>query len=186
MSLNAETLHEQRPYLLRLAVMQLGDKHQAEDVAQETLLAALEGLERFRGEASPRTFLVSILKRKIADRFRAKSKVDFAELGDDDEFDISVFDVLFKANDHWAPDGRPTAWPSAEQALSDTQFWAVLEACMTALPRKTAMVFVHREVLGEEIADICKNLEVTTTICSVMLYRARMSLRECLERRWLC
>lgn len=186
MSLNAESLHEQRPYLLRLAVMQLGDKYQAEDVVQETLLAALESLDRFRGEAAPRTYLVGILKRKIADRFRSKAKMPFAELPDEDEFDISIFDVLFKGNDHWAPDGRPTAWPSAEQALSDRQFWAVLEACMTALPRKTAMVFVHREVLGEEIADICKNLDVSATNCSVMLYRARMSLRECLERRWRC
>lgn len=186
MSLSPETLHEQRPYLLRLAVMQLGDKHQAEDVVQETLLAALEAVDRFRGEASPRTFMVGILKRKIADRFRDKAKVEFATLPDEDELDLSVFDVLFKGNDHWAADGRPTAWPSAENALSDKQFWAVLEICMANLPRKTAMVFVHREVLGEEIADICKNLEVSPTNCSVMLYRARMGLRECLERRWLC
>ena len=52
------------------------------------------------------------------------------------------------------------------------------------MPRRTAMAFVMREVMGLEIAEICNNLDVTATNCSVLLYRARMSLRECFEIRW--
>lgn len=187
--LDLEALHAERPYLLRLAVLQLKDAHLAEDLVQETLLAAIEGATRFRGEASVRTFMVGILRHKIVDRLREQGKTQFVEfmrLKDEEEFDLSVFDVLFKQNGHWTEDGRPTAWPSAEEMLVDAQFWNILEICMANLPRKTAMVFVQREIIGEDISEICKSLHLTPTNCSVMLYRARMILRECLERRWRC
>ncbi len=98
------------------------------------------------------------------------------------ETDDGEFDGLFDRRGHWQE--AVAAWEQPEGSLGQKQFFAALEACLRALPQRTARVFMMREHLGLETAEICKELGVTPTHCWVMLHRARMALRLCLQTNW--
>jgi RNA polymerase sigma-70 factor, ECF subfamily len=167
----------QRAYLLRYASLQLRDRHAAEDVVQETLLAALAGEAGFGGRSNLRTWLTGILKHKIVDAIRRMSRESPpAEAGAEE------FDPLFDETGHWRD--RPAAWPDPDASLEQKQFFAKLEECLAQLPAKTAQAFMMREHLGLDTSEICKELAITATHCWVLLYRARMALRLCLEKTW--
>ena len=169
-----------RPYLLRFASLQLRDAAAAEDAVQEALLAALAGESGFAGRANLRTWLTGILKHKIVDAIRRQAREP--RLPDAPEEALEDFDALFRRNGHWAE--RPAGWGDPDGALDQSQFFRALEMCLERLPARTARVFMMREHLGHETAEICKELEITPTHCWVMLYRARMTLRECLQQTW--
>jgi RNA polymerase sigma-70 factor (ECF subfamily) len=168
-----------RPYLLRYAQLQLRSPEAAEDVVQEALVAALAGEASFGGRSNLRTWLTGILKHKIVDAIRKAGREVQPTPGEDDP---SGFDALFDERGHWSQ--PPDAWEHPEEALEQRQFLAALEKCLAGLPARTAQVFMMREHLGLETAEICKELGVTATHCWVMLYRARMALRLCLQENW--
>jgi RNA polymerase sigma-70 factor, ECF subfamily len=170
-----------RPYLLRYAALQLRDAAAAEDAVQETLLAALTGETNFAGRSNLRTWLTGILKHKIVDTIRRQNRERPAPDADAEGEGVD-FDILYDGRGHW--EDAPAAWEQPEGALGQKQFLAALEACLRALPERTARVFMMREHLGLETSEICKELGITATHCWVMLHRARMSLRICLEKSW--
>ena len=174
-------IQEQRAYLLRFARLQLRNPEAAEDVVQETLAAALAAQEGFRGQSNVRTWLTGILKHKIVDAIRRSSR-ELASGSFDDDPEIGDLGYKFKENGHWAE--RPAAWSEPDSVLERKQFLAALEQCLARLPARTAQAFMMREHLGLETAEICKELGVTATHCWVLLYRARMALRQCLEANW--
>jgi RNA polymerase sigma-70 factor (ECF subfamily) len=170
-----------RPYLLRYATLQLRDAAAAEDAVQEALLAALAGEANFAGRSNLRTWLTGILKHKIVDAIRRQSRErPVADL--ETESGADEFDGLFDRRGHW--EEAPDAWEQPEGALGQKQFLAALQACLRALPERTASVFMMREHLGLETSEICKEMGITSTHCWVMLHRARMALRLCLTTNW--
>lgn len=170
-----------RPYLLRYATLQLRDAAAAEDAVQETLLAALAGEANFAGRSNLRTWLTGILKHKIVDSIRRQARErPAADLESGDEG--GEFDGLFDRRGHWQEE--PDAWQQPEGALGQKQFLAALEACLLALPERTARAFMMREHLGLDTREICKELGISATHCWVMLHRARMALRLCLQTNW--
>ncbi len=177
----ASRCNSHRGYLLRVAVLQLRDNDLAEDIVQDTLVAALQGAGGFSGRSSLKTWLTGILKHKIVDAIRRKSREPaFASL--DEESQIEDFDALFDAVGHW---GNPPAnWGDPEAELSRREFFDVVEFCLDKLPPNTARVFVMREVMELDAPEICKELSITSTNLWVILYRARMALRQCLEQNW--
>jgi len=145
------------------------------------LLAALAGEANFAGRSNLRTWLTGILKHKIVDVIRRQSRErPVADL--ETENGADDFDGLFDRRGHW--EEAPDAWEQPEGALGQKQFLAALEACLRALPERTARVFMMREHLGLETSEICKELGITSTHCWVMLHRARMALRLCLTTNW--
>jgi RNA polymerase sigma-70 factor (ECF subfamily) len=170
----ASRVEEERPYLLRYASLQLRDRNAAEDAVQETLVAALAGEAGFAGRSNLRTWLTGILKHKIVDAIRRMAR------DPEPVADVAELDALFDETGHW--DEPPAAWP--ENSLEQKQFFAVLEECLARLPAKTARVFMMREHMGYETDEICQEIGVTPTHCWVLLYRARMALRECLQANW--
>lgn len=169
----------ERGYLLRYASLQLRDRHAAEDVVQETLLAALAGEGGFGGRSNLRTWLTGILKHKIVDAIRRTGSETAREssVGSDDELE-----ALFNERGHWKT--PVPGWTDPDGSLEQKQFYAALEQCLARLPEKTSQAFLMREHLGMETDEICKELKVTATHCWVLLYRARMALRLCLETNW--
>jgi RNA polymerase sigma-70 factor (ECF subfamily) len=172
-----------RSYLMRYALLQLRDPTAAEDVVQETLLAAVEGAHRFSGRSTIKTWLTGILKHKIIDHVRRQSREQPLIQGEDDErSEADVVDALFKADGHWQT--FPSSWADPDKAFENSRFWEIFEMCAKLMPAKTARVFMMREVMELSTEEICKELEITATNCWVMLHRARLSLRECLETKW--
>jgi RNA polymerase sigma-70 factor (ECF subfamily) len=183
--MNADIVKEleaQRGYLLRVARLQLRDPALAEDVVQDTLAAALAAQAGFTGKSSVKTWLTGILKHKIVDAIRRKQREPVAASTLDEEADLEDFEGLFKAGGAWQT--PPADWGDPEQALSQRQFFDIVEVCLEKLPPNTARVFLMREVMELESEEICKELAITANNLWVILYRARMSLRECLELTW--
>jgi RNA polymerase sigma-70 factor (ECF subfamily) len=179
--LEIHDLEKHRRAMLKFAMLQLRNETHAEDCVQEALAAAIQSADRFAGDSSVRTWLIGILKHKILDHFRRVSR-EQALIVNDEEGSLDDFDGLFKDDGHYIE--PPAPWANPEQALSQSEFFEVLERCMQALPNVTARVFTMREVMGVTTQDICAELGITSNNCWVLIYRARMSLRECLEKRW--
>jgi len=177
----ASRCNSHRGYLLRVAVLQLRDNDLAEDIVQDTLVAALQGAQGFSGRSSLKTWLTGILKHKIVDAIRRKSREPaFASL--EEETQIEDFDALFDDSGHW--ENPPADWGDPESQLSRSQFFDIMQFCLDKLPPNTARVFMMREVMELESGEICKELSITSTNLWVILYRARMALRQCLEQNW--
>ena len=178
-------LGEFRRDLLRFARLQLRDEQLAEDVVQETLVAGLDKRDSYAGRAALKTWLFAILRNKIVDAIRQRSRsINFSAF-DDEETDMDrAFDGMFRDNDHWRPDARPADWGDPEASLRQEQFWAVFEACLDHLPANTARVFMMREFLEFDIDEVCSELNISPGNCHVILHRARNGLRRCLEQGW--
>lgn len=182
---DAEFLKEIRRDMLRFANLQLRDEHLAEDVVQEAMVAALDGEKQFAGRSAVKTWIFAILRNKIVDAIRQKARsVNFSALLPEEAEMDEAFETLFKPNAHWLPEERPADWGDPEAALHQEQFWAVFEACLKHLPESTARVFMMREFLEFDTAEVCRELKISTSNCHVILHRARNGLRRCLEGNW--
>lgn len=183
--LDASELAEHRPVLMRHARLHLRDAATAEDAVQETLVAALQSGDSFSGESSLQTWLIAILRRKLIDHLRrGRREVAAADAGLDttDSDESGFINRLFEHNGHWAT--PPAAWTNPDAALEQAEFYAAFEECVRGLPERTAQAFVLREVGGLEAAEICKELAISASNYWVLMHRARLRLRECLQKRW--
>jgi RNA polymerase sigma-70 factor (ECF subfamily) len=171
-----------RRYLMRVAQLQLRDSALAEDVVQDTLVAALAGREGFAGGSSVKTWLTGILKHKIIDAIRQRQRQPIAMASLGDETDLDEFDGMFREGGAW--DEKPAEWGDPEASLNRTQFLETMQLCLEKLPPNTARAFMLREVMELETDEICKELTITANNLWVILYRARMALRQCLEENW--
>ena len=174
-------LEGHRPALLKIAMLQLRNHAHAEDIVQETLAAALQGMKNFAGESSVRTWLVGILKHKVIDHFRRAKREQPLDVPVE-ETSLDDFDALFLEDGHYVD--MPAEWGDPEQTLSQRKFFETLERCLEGLPKNTARVLTMREVMGLDTDEICKELAITANNCWILLYRARQSLRVCLEKTW--
>jgi RNA polymerase sigma-70 factor (TIGR02943 family) len=174
----ARELDALRPALLRIARLQLRNDVWAEDAVSETILAALESREAFEGRSKLTTWLVGILKHKIIDTFRARRREEPLDRDGDDGLE----DGIFAADGHYRD--WPVEWATPESQLSRNQFLETLEVCVQQLPPAQGRIFLMREWLEWPTTEICKELSITPTNAGVLLHRARMRLRECLNLRW--
>jgi RNA polymerase sigma-70 factor, ECF subfamily len=167
-------------YLYRYAFFRVYESVVAEDLVQETFLAALGSIKNFQRRSSVKTWLTGILKHKIIDHFRKKAK---EQILDDIDPNINELENFFDQRGHWKI--KLTKWNSDPQRLYDQkEFLEVFHKCLSELPGRQKSAFVLREIIGENTNEICKNLDVSTTNCWVLLHRARMYLRQCLETKW--
>lgn len=172
-----------RTDLLRFARLQLRNDGWAEDVVSETVLAALERPQAFSGRSQLKTWLVGILKHKVVDHLRRHARectLDGSDDGDGQAWNWE--EDLFAADGHHRD--VPAEWSDPQSVLHERQFLAVLEACVDGMPANLGRVFLMREWLELETEHICKELSITPTNLWVMLHRARLRLRECLQVRW--
>lgn len=172
--------------LFRFAFVRTRDEATAEDLVQETLLSAIQSIERFGGESTERTWLVGILKHKIIDHYRKNSKQ--VQLTEEDT-DLSDLDGFFSRPDkwdgHWVIALRPVdPDQSPDQVMENGEFWQVMNRCLSALPEKVASVFALREIDGMSSDEICESLNLSANNFWVIMHRARMQLRRCIEIKW--
>jgi RNA polymerase sigma-70 factor (TIGR02943 family) len=172
-------------YLFKYALSRLRDPARAEDLVQETFLAALRGGMSFQGRSAEKSWLVGILKNKICDHFRTAGRetsftdLEFYSAGEDGHF---IPEGLFAGG--WVPEQGPQEWPNPGASLDHEVFWQTFRDCSNKLPKNVATVFTLREVDGIASREICALLGISENNLWVMLHRARMALRRCLERNW--
>lgn len=172
-------------FLYKYAMTRLRDPTEAEDVVQETFLAALKGGKAFAGLSAERGWLVGILKNKIYDCYRRASwETPFADLEfcSDEEGGRFVTEGVFKGA--WIHELGPREWRSPGESLDKEEFWQTYRHCSGKLPKNVAAVFNLREVDDLDSKRICRMLNISESNLWVMLHRARMALRRCLEINW--
>jgi len=172
-------LREHGDYLYGYAMSRVSNAETARDIVQETLIAAWKSRKNFRGDSSARTWLVGIMKHKIIDHVR--SEIRNRKLSEEVESDPTS--AWFSADGSWQH--APTAWSDNPEAVSEnSQFRKVLYACIGKLPEKQRTIFSMRELAGEDSDTVCNEMDITPTNLHVMMHRARMALRSCLEMNW--
>lgn len=173
-----------RPLLYRLALFQLRDPEAAEDIVHDTLVAAIEKQRSFEGRSSLRTWVISILRFKVIDALRKRKHlaqpIDGAALSR--ELDLAAVEQLFNPAGRWAAPNQ--SWSDPTDHVHHRQFFQVLEACMTKLPVNMSRAFLMREWLELPTPEICATLQVSSGNLRILLYRARMQLRACLDKSW--
>lgn len=172
-------VHAHADYLFNYAIARLNNEELAKDIVQETFFAGLKGQANFKGEASERTWLISILKRKIIDHYR---KINSAK----GKAEIRV--NFYEGSDHkgnWLEERIPRTWNNeAEKDIENDELKMILNTCIENLPEKYKMVFLMKQMQHYETEEICKELDITASNLWVIIHRARHQLRKCLEDNW--
>jgi RNA polymerase sigma-70 factor (ECF subfamily) len=174
-----EWVAEHSDALFAYAISRVNDNQTAEDIIQETFLAAIRSSDKFRGGAQVRTWLISILKNKIVDHFRRQSRSKVVDCESVPEPAQQVF------NEHQVWASELLRWPTdPASTLVESEFWTVFSACRDKLPDRLIAAFTLREIEQRGTDEICEMLDVTRANLAVRIYRARMMLRNCLESNW--
>ena len=173
----SEQIAALRGDLLRFASLQLNDSSLAEDVVHEAIDAALSS-HTFSGKGSLKSWVFAILRHKIVDLIREQHKNTSQSYIEEDTENLGT---QFNEKGYWKKHQQPVNWRLPENALANQQFWSIFERCLNNLPANTARVFMMREHLGLSISEICLALSLSESNCWVIMHRARMQLRLCLE-----
>lgn len=173
-SLIAQWVDEHADALYRFAMRRVGDQHTVEDLLQETYLAALRAKESYRGDASVRTWLIAILRLKIIDFYRRKSRLRESQRMQIEPIEASL-----------VREERLEAWNcDPDRTLESQEFWEVFHACVGKLPDTLGRAFRLREFDGCPAATVCEILQITQENLAVRIFRARSALRDCLDKNW--
>ncbi|MCI0332875.1 MAG: sigma-70 family RNA polymerase sigma factor [Planctomycetes bacterium] len=177
----AEWVDEYGDSLYRYAVSKIGDRDIAEDLVQETLLAALSGVDSFRGKSSSLTWFIGILRRKIVDEFRRRER----DIDGRDAAPAAPLSPRRNMGRHRHRHEQFADCPAEPEAvLEQHEFWEVLDDCVTSMPSHFAAAFLLRDMYHEDTDTVCEQLEISPANLFVRLHRARLILRRCLESKW--
>lgn len=166
--------------LFSYALFRLENKPLAEELVQETFVAALSARDNFKGSSSEKTWFFSILKNKIYDHLRLKYKELQVPV---DDLEGWMEDDFFDAGGAWRT--KPGRWEeNPQRSFEEKEFLTVLKKCVDYLPSKQGQAFLMRELDELSSEEICKVLDLSSTNYWVLMHRARLSIRKCLENRW--
>ncbi|MGE5943556.1 MAG: sigma-70 family RNA polymerase sigma factor [Flavobacteriales bacterium] len=165
-------------YLFNYTITRVNDRDMAQDLVQDTFLAGLKSMKNFKGEASERTWLISILKRKIIDHYRKinsnKGKAEVRITYSDDE-----------SEGDWLEERVADPFDkTAEDLMQNSELGDAIFECLSKLPEKQAQVFRMKTIEGYETEDICKELNINASNLWVIIHRARTAMASCLEENW--
>ncbi len=168
-------------YLYTYALRRIQDTSVAQDLVQDTFMAALKAKDNFKGKSSEKTWFTSIMRHKIIDHIRKKYKQPTLETDHTGDIDTNSY---FHSNGKWKD--PPKDWESnPEKLLEQKSFLEILKQCVEGIPQKLAHALTLRELEGVTTKEICKVLDISSTNCWTMLHRARLLVRKCVETNWL-
>lgn len=174
----SEWLNRHGDSLYRFALSRLRNPDAAEEVVQETLVAAWGAREQYSGQGSEGAWLLGICKRKVVDYVRRRSRLDAAAGG---EWDADPSANFFDSKGNWRFDPRFTR-NRPEANLESEEFWRAFRGCLDGLPSRQSSVFVLRELDGLTCPEICHDMGITSSNLWVLLHRARLHLTRCMKR----
>lgn len=159
----------------------------AEDLVQDTFLSAFKSRDGFNATASEKTWLVSILKNKIIDYFKKASTKNETPLKLRGSVEAPSYDHFFNASKmgQWVNEVEPKDWTDASFRAESKEFYTILQHCLNTLPAKWSGIFTMNLIDDKESSDVCKEFEITSSNFWVIMHRAKLQIRECLEKNWL-
>ncbi len=175
-------------YLFNYTIVRVNDPEKAGDLVQETFLAGLKAMDSFQGRSSERTWLISILKRKIIDTYRKRSSSRESSLT---EYEEQIRDGDYYRGDepfrgHWLDGKGPNSHSLLpEGEMEREELMRIIELCISLLPPNLASVFVLKMIDEAESDEVCKEMGITPSNLWVMLHRARLKMRGCIESKWV-
>jgi RNA polymerase sigma-70 factor (TIGR02943 family) len=171
-------------YLYAFAITRINDEEQAKDLVQETFLAALEKVNSFEGKSAERTWLTAILKNKIIDVYRKKSSgLKGIDIKEAEQEQVEFFD---EDTGHWIKEHAPKEFGIEDKdKLVSREFDQILQKCMQKLPALWMAVFTMKHIEEETTDLICSQLKVTASNFWVIIHRAKLNLRACLQKNWV-
>jgi RNA polymerase sigma-70 factor (TIGR02943 family) len=176
-------------YLYSFAYNRVNDGDIAKDLVQETFLSALKAREGFKGEASEKTWLVSILKRKIIDLYRKNAAHPQQSFEESEQYKVAYSHYFTETGfikGEWNKATAPKPWNISEKNnIEQKEFRHILTQCLNKLPKMWSSVFSLKYLEEEESEAICKELEITSSNYWVIIHRAKLQMRECLEKNWI-
>ena len=166
-------------FLYNYTITRVSDRAIAQDLVSETFLAGLKSMKNFKGEASERTWLVSILKRKIIDHYRRiNSKKGKAEVR-------MSYNSDSETEGDWLEERVADPFDkTAEDQIENTELAIAIQNCLSKLPEKQAKIFEMKTILNYETETICNELNITASNLWVIIHRARVAMASCLEKNW--
>jgi RNA polymerase sigma-70 factor (TIGR02943 family) len=165
------------------ALYKTSSQETAEDLVQDTFLAACQSFEKFEGRSDSQTWLFGILNNKIADHFRKvyRNPTSNKEVNSESNF----FKNFFDEGGDWLEKERPQAWENEEaNLLNDTEFVKILQACLKELPDNWYAAINLKFLEQKKGEIICQELQITPTNFWQILHRAKLQLRKCLQLNW--
>lgn len=167
------------------AFYKTNNKESAEDLVQDTFLAAFRSYDKFEEKSNPKTWLFGILNHKIADYFRkAYEQKVVNESSRNSEAGKAFLDTFFDADGSWIKEQRPKPWPEDRHLLDNAEFVRTLRVCMAELQPHWFAVITLKYLEQEKGKNICQELQITPTNLWQILHRAKLQLRKCLESHW--
>jgi len=173
-------LDEHGDALFKYAFMRVRNEATAEDLVQETLLAAIQAIKTYQSQSSERTWLIGILKHKTIDYFRkATREIQFEDDAQINELvDAEVYDERGQLNI------EIKNWSKPEKALEQDEFWQTIHNCVDNMPQRFATIFLLREVDGFDTNELCKIMDMSQSNLWTTLSRIRKKMQQCLDVSW--
>ncbi len=169
--------------LFAYAIVRVSEREAARDLVQDTFLSALQSINSFRGESSEKTWLFTILKNKIIDRYRKNATEKSIPLPEEEGFTLDTF---FEEHGEWKIPARPHDWHEApSDNYRSREFLEVLYRCLGKLKDQARALFTLKYLEEQESEEICKELGLSSSNYWVMMHRAKLALRHCVEKNWL-
>jgi len=177
----SQWVYDYSDMLYRYALQRVRSAETAKDLVQDTFLSAWRNYEGYRGEASVKSWLFVILKRKLIDYYRRVAGTVTEALDVDDAGEAR----FFNRSDHWLRSALPAVWREDEESsLEKSEFYAVLDGCKRKLKEVQSAVFTMKYMEDLDSDEICKVLDLSPSNYWVLLHRAKVQLRACLEMNW--
>lgn len=171
--------------LFSWALYKTSSKETAEDLVQETFLAAFHKIDTFQGKSQPKTWLFSILNNKVIDYYRLSARTTKQNFSISENSGYELSDGLFNETENWKDNDINPIWDQEEELLDNPEFNNVMQGCMEDLPQKWKFAVTSKYLTDKNADEICQELEITTSNYWQIVHRAKLLLKKCLEMKWV-
>ncbi|MFD2917238.1 sigma-70 family RNA polymerase sigma factor [Psychroserpens luteus] len=178
-------VNEYSEALFSWAFYKTSSKETAEDLVQDTFLAAYNKIDSFKGNSQPKTWLFSILNNKIIDHYRLSAKTTKKTISLSEDRAYEITEGFFDEAENWKSTTINPIWNQDEELLDNPEFNTVLKNCMESLPEKWNFAITSKYLTTKKVAEICQDLNITVSNYWQIVHRAKLALKNCLEVKWV-
>jgi RNA polymerase sigma-70 factor (TIGR02943 family) len=170
--------------LFSWALYKTSSKETAEDLVQETFLAAFHKINTFQEKSKPKTWLFSILNNKVIDYYRSNNHNSKQTLNISEKSGYELSDGMFDENGNWESNDINAIWDEEQELLDNSEFNNIMQECMEDLPQKWNIAVTSKYLTDKNTEEICEELEITVTNYWQIIHRSKLILKKCLEIKW--